>query len=533
MSRKNRNGRRPPQPRPIKTTADQKGPPGVEESLKRLGITKDAFANVAARIGFGSPNLMESTSYPLTRLTQQYQLMNSLYRNHWIVRKIIDTIPGDMCRNWITLETQLEPDKIRRIDRMWTKLRLKQNILQGLQWGRLYGGAGGVILLEGHEDILHEPLDLDTVMPGSFKGLQIVDRWSGISPDGELISDINDPDFGLPEYYRVTTDAGSWRIHHSRIIRFVGRELPYWEKLAEMHWGESEVEVIFDELKKRDNTSFNIAALIFMANLRVMKMDDLGQLLAVQDQQAQRDLYNVLQAQNWLMSNMGIQVMDKEDSFETHQYTFSGLNDIYESFMLDIAGAAQIPVTKLFGRAPAGMNATGESDMENYYEVVQQGQELQLAPILDKLLPIMFVSEFGAVPDDIDYRFNPIRTPSDKEVAELSDKKTKSIVEVYQAGIIGRKTALKELKQLGETVGMYSNITDEEIEEADDTVMPDELSGYGDLGVSLYGSEESRALGADAKDRATIQARDSAGIGGIRPFDRWLRRFKRYSSRRS
>ncbi|MFP3681974.1 DUF1073 domain-containing protein, partial [Pseudomonas sp. SIMBA_041] len=65
--------------------------------------------------------------------------------------------------------------------------------------------------------------------------------------------------------------------------------------------------------------------------------------------------------------------------------------------MLDISGASEIPVTRLFGRSPAGMNATGESDLQNYYEVVQQQQESTLGPILDKLLPIICMSEFGAI----------------------------------------------------------------------------------------------------------------------------------------
>ncbi|SFE43778.1 hypothetical protein SAMN04487969_102514 [Paenibacillus algorifonticola] len=495
---------------------------------KPTGLTTDTFSNVMARLGFNTANLMEGTEYPLTRLTQQFNLMNSLYRNHWIIRKIIDTIPQDACRNWITITSQLDPEQIRKVEKLWRTRKLKAKVLEGLRWGRLYGGAGGVIMIEGHDDILDQPLELDMVMPGTFKGLQILDRWSGIYPDEEVISDINDADFGLPEYYQVTTDAGSWRVHHSRIIRFTGRQLPYWEKLAEVHWGESEVEVIFDELKKRDNTSFNISSLVFLANLRVMKMGDLGQLLAVQDQQGQSDLYNTLQAQNWLMSNMGIHVMDKEDAFETHQYSFAGLNDIYESFMLDIAGAAQIPVTKLFGRAPAGMNATGESDMENYYEVIQQEQESVIAPILDKLLPIMFVSELGAVPDDFDYTFNPIRTPSDKEIAELSEKKTQSILEVYNAGLFGRKIALKELKQLGESTGMYTNITDEDIEEADNDLSAGEIEGFGGMGVNPYGEEEQEPVGAYSPDRATIQNRHYAGDSRPGTFRGWLRKFRRH-----
>lgn len=45
-------------------------------------------------------------------------------------------------------------------------------------------------------------------------------------------------------------------------------------------------------------------------------------------------------------------------------------------------------MTKLFGRAPAGMNATGESDLQNYYDYVDTLRESVLAPILRRLLPV-------------------------------------------------------------------------------------------------------------------------------------------------
>ncbi|MGG1268026.1 DUF1073 domain-containing protein [Brevibacillus laterosporus] len=509
-----------------KATRDARQPPAIQKQKKPepkmpRGLTTDAFSNVLARLGSGTPNLMEGTDYTLTRLTQNYQLMNTLYREHWIIRKIIDTIPEDMTRNWITITTQLPPDEIRKIDKLWRVRRVRQKILTGLKWGRLYGGAVGLIMIEGHDDILHQPLDFDMIMPGSFKGLMILDRWSGVYPSPELVEDIDDPEFGLPESYQVTIDGGqTMNVHHSRIVRFIGRELPYWEKLAEVYWGASEVEVVFDELKKRDNTSWNIAQLIFLANLRVMKSEDLGELLAIGDERQKNDIYNVLQAQNMLMSNMGLHVIGKNDEFQTHQYTFSGLNDIYESFMLDVAGACQIPVTKLFGRAPAGMNATGESDMQNYYEVVQQQQESILGPILDKILPVMCMSEFGAIPDDIDYTFDPIRTPNDKDVADLVDKKTTSIINVFQAGIIDQRTALKELKQMSETTGMFTNITDNDIENADDSTHQGEFGFGGDLD---YGEGEY-ALGTQTPYRAGLPQGDTSGF---EKFRRVLDRFRR------
>ncbi|MGO4496408.1 DUF1073 domain-containing protein [Paenibacillus sp. 2RAB27] len=504
---------------PITTVIDSKQKQIQSKLPPGLSFMMDAFSNPMARLGAGTPNLLEGTNYINTRLTQNYQLMNSLYRGHWIVRKVIDTIPEDMTRNWINITSQIAPEMIRKINKLWRTRSVKQKILLGLKWGRLYGGSVGLILIEGHEDSLHLPIDFDTVMPGSFKGLMIIDRWSGVVPSAsELVDDINDVEFGLPKSYQVTTEQGSiLQVHHSRIIRFTGRELPYWEKVAEQQWGASEVEALFDELKKRDNTSWNIAQLIFLANLRVLKMGDLGQDLAVGGGRLQEDLYKTLEMQNWLMSNMGMHVMDNEDHFETHQYSFTGLNDIYESFMLDVAGACDIPATKLFGRAPAGMNATGESDLQNYYEKIEQSQESILAPILDKLLPIMCMSELGAVPDDIDYIFNPIRTPNDKEVADLAKNKTEAIMSVFTGGAISQKTVLKELKQMSDTTGMFTNITDEDIDNADESTNPGELPDVGDLDYGEF-------MGSEKKDRTNVQKGPPSFDARPRGIASWIKR---------
>lgn len=381
-------------------------------------------------------------------------------------------------------------------------------------------------MIDGDEDELDQPLELDSILPGTFKNLWIVDRWTGASPSDELVDDINDVEFGLPKYYEVTLDGGKVeKIHHSRVIRFVGRQLPYWEQLAEVGWGESEVEIVFDELKKRDNTSWNIAQLVFLANLRVLKMNQLGQDLALGDSQQQTDLYNVIQAQNWLMSSMGIYVMDANDSMETYQYSFAGLNDIYQSFMMDISGACQIPVTKLFGRSPAGMNATGESDMENYYDTVKQSQESQLMPVLDKLLPIMFVSELGYIPDDWDYRFNPIREPDDKEVADLVEKKSTAIINAYNANLISQRVGTTELKNLSETTGMFGSITDKDIERADDSISPGEVDSPD--AFSSIGETLGQAMGTKKANREGIQERNPTGDSKAGVFAKWIRRSKR------
>ena len=434
------------------------------------------------------------------RFSRDWQTINSLYRSHWVVRRIIDVIPEDMTKNGYKITSQIEPDALKKLETTMRRTSSSKNILKGLKWGRLYGGAGALIMIEGQEDQLDQPLDMDQVMPGSYKGLLVLDRWSGITPNDKLIEDPSDPEFGLPESYTLTSEIleKGIQVHHSRILCFTGRPLPYLEEIAEQYWGASEIEHVIDELKKRDNVSWNIATLTFMASLRVMKLEGMGMILATGNEKAQADLYNTIQNMNALMNNNSIQILGENDSYESHQYTFSGISQVYECFMMDVAGAAETPVTKLFGRAPAGMNATGESDMQNYYDTIEEKQENELRPVYDKLLPIIMMSTFGAVPDDFDYEFNPVRRAPEEEMADLASKNTDSVTKAFQAGLISQRVALKELRQQSELTGMWTNITDEDIEKADDEVMsPDE--GMGGMMGGFGGEEPPGAPGEGEK----------------------------------
>ena len=265
--------------------------------------------------------------------------------------------------------------------------------------------------------------------------------------------------------------------------------------MVESYWGASEIEHVYDELKKRDNSSWNIASLIFSANLKIYQMEGFEQLAAMDDR-AKQDLFQTLMLMNWMMNSNGMQIMGKDDSFDTKQYTFSGLSDIYELFMMDVSGAAEMPVTKLFGRSPAGMNATGESDMQNYYDSIEQKQESNLRPVFEKLLPVMCMSEFGAIPDDLDFEFNPVRRPTEEERKNLAQQTATAIVSVFNAGIISQKTALKELRQSSENTGMWTNISDEDIENADnDTGLPGE-----EIPTNIFNN-----LGSDPKSESTLE----------------------------
>ena len=430
--------------------------------------TVDAFSNPLFRLGFGSQSPIEATQYPLTRLTENYALLNSLYRTNWIVQNVVSIVPEDMTREWFKVDAAVSPEMQAEFDRMQRTTQIRSKVTEGLRWGRLYGGAVGVILVRGQESMLDQPLDLTSILPGTFAGLLILDRWVGVVPDGEIVSDMGDPDFGLPAYYAINnpdTQTFAARVHHSRIVRFTGRDLPYIERVASMYWGESEIEALYDDVVKHDNVSANMAALTFRANVDTMEVENLDQLLSIGNEQLKRRFWEVMQSQSVMRSNFGMQLINKGANIKNTQYTFTGLQEIYESMCLNLAGSSRIPMTKLFGRSASGMNATGEGDQRNYNDYLDSQRESKLRPVLERLLPVMAMSAWGEIPEGIGVVFPPLWTPTAKEVAEIAKAKTEAIVAAYTNGLLNVDTAQKELKGLGEETGVFGNLSDDEIED--------------------------------------------------------------------
>ncbi len=454
---------------------------------ERLVPTTDAFSNPLFRLGLGSQSPLEATQYPLTRMTDNYALLNSLYRDNWVVQNVVGIIPDDMTKKWFTLKGPLAPKALEEFERAVQRLRLKKRINTGLRWGRLYGGAAGILMIRGQEDILDRPLDLESIMPGAFMGLHILDRWNGLTPDMTLVEDSTDLDFGLPEFYTINAPGEhlGLRVHHSRVVRFLGRELPYLEQIAELYWGESEIESLYRDVVKHDNVANNMAALTFRANIDTMTIPNLDQLFSVTAAAQQKRFWDTMQAQSVMQSNFGMRLIDKDSAVTNTQYTFTGLNEVYEAMCLDLSGASRIPVTKLFGRSPAGLNATGESDLINYYDYIDSLRESQLRPVLDRLLPVLYMSVWGAVPEEVTISFPSLWTPMAKDLADIALKKAQAVRDLFQAGLLGADTAQKELKALSEETGMFGSITEEEIAKnagktyQDLTAMQDPLAGLG------------------------------------------------------
>ena len=457
------------------------------DSAANIARALDFYSNPAARTGYGTPNLVEASEYPLVRLTFNYWQLISLFEGSWIARRICETPAQDMIRAWPKLTSDIEPKELSKIDRVLRKTNARNNILTALTWARLFGGAGCLMVIDGMESELDKPLDLDEIPIGGFKGLIPFDRWSGIYPGTEMCQDFKRPiDFNLPESYNVQATGGSsFKVHASRILRFTGPTVPTPEREAYSMWGISVIEPVYQELQKRDSVSFNIVALTFRACILGIKFPDLASLMSglgmpgnagMQFEQRMSQL-------NHLISNQSLIPLPTDGGLESTQYTFSGMGEVMQQTCLDVSGAAQIPVARLWGRTITGLGQTGDGDEKIYCERIATDQDVYLRPQLEKLYPVLCASELGEVPDDLDLNFPSLAVPDDKDKSELAKTVVDTVTVAMNGGIVSPRTAAKELRQSSDKTGIFTNITPEDIEK-----LSDEVTSEGELGEGMFGA---------------------------------------------
>jgi len=487
----------------------------AKKAIQQAPIAVDSYSNPPARIGTGTPNLVNTGNYPLVRLTEQYPLILSLYRSSWIVRKIIDSVSNDKFKNFPVLDSEITPAEIAEFNRVIQKTKTVQRLRSADKWGRLFGGAAALMVIDGHDDLM-EPLVVDDVEVGSYKGLIALDRWSGIIPGPEINSDINDPEsFGLPTYYTCIMDAGNVNVHHSRIIRFTGRELPQWEVQVELYWGMSEVEIIFDELKKRDYSSWNIVSLLTRAQVLTISEPQLATLMSGLG--GSNDAYNQfvtrMAAMSEQMNNQGLMVLGKDGKLDSKSYGFGGISDVYHEFMKDLAASTGIPYEVLFGRE-GGMGSGGElgnnggSSLQLYDNMIEEKRTSEANPVIDKLLPVICMSVFGEVPEDLAYHWTPIRAISERERSDLGKSLVESVLMAYNADLVTKKEARKELAQQSGTNGLFSNITEESIAGTPDLYASEVLMGNEPFEMGEQGEE---AGGVEVGEKAKSGKKEPKG----------------------
>jgi phage-related protein (TIGR01555 family) len=389
--------------------------------------------------------------------------IDSAYRSSWLVRKIHDVIPAEMTKNWRAWN--LEGKEADAIGDEEKRLNVREVFHEALRLGALRGGAAIIMGLDGDAATPAPP----TVGPRGLKYLYVTTRDH--LTFNELDSDLQSEGFGLPTMFQLTAAGRTQQdVHPSRVLIFPGvpaTKLSTGTLAQDVVWGLPKLEAINSAIMDAETAMGGVAAMIPEALVDIIGIPGLTSMVSTA--KGEKDLAKRLQVAKLMRSQFRAVTLDSGDGtegsgekWETRQLSFGGLPDLIMTFLQMVAGAADMPLTRLVGAPPKGMNATGEHDEKNFLAMVKGRQDTELRRRLERmdayLLPSAGVKDVKA-----SFSFNPLAETTPQEQAELDNLTADTYNILATTGLIQHdalaKTLVSELNERATFPGLADNVS--------------------------------------------------------------------------
>lgn len=383
---------------------------GKLHGVKVSNVKKDGWNN--ALIGLGKRNVDKTvtTSFGSAPIFTDSELTH-MYMGDGLGKRIIDLKPQDAIREWITVPGDDDEKILTELKRLKAQTAFKK----ALSYARLYRGSIIVMVEKG-------VLDLEKPLQKNPKGLVALRVYSAARIQ-LLSADISDDPtsmyFDDMEYFTINTRRGTTlRVHASRCLVFKGEEAPDEGTidLKYLYWGLPAIMPIYNEVKNWGSIKQALVNLLLEFNVGKYTLSNLAQMLTNNDQASLDKIYDRMDIINASKSMINSVLLGEGEGYERDSATVSGLSQLLEILMMDLAAVAGYPVTRLWGRSPQGMNATGESDETIYYDDIASMQEIIVQPPLQRLVNI--IGGYTSV-STTKIVFNPLKQLTEKEQAEV------------------------------------------------------------------------------------------------------------------
>jgi phage-related protein (TIGR01555 family) len=349
---------------------------GWENALTGLGVYgRDKLA-------YHAPGVV--TALPL-------QTLEYLYYGDPIAGRIVDKVIEDASRQGATIEPPTDTDDavMERVQGAWDALAPWPAIVEGDRWGRLYGGGYVMIgALDGGEMMM--PLVPERVRGIAY--LTVLDAQE-VRP-GRIYSDPMAPEYGTPETYVVSPSTiGSTttvEVHASRLLAFGGAPTSRRCRASLQYRDYSVLQRPFDALRRFDSDWRSASAMMADGSQGVLKIRGFADIISGGSKGVFETRMEIVNLCRTVSRIMPIDADDEEFSYV--ERSWAGVADLLDKTTLYLAAACGMPVTVLFGRSPAGMDATGEGDRIAWYDTVQHHRESVLVPAAETMLSLVCYS---------------------------------------------------------------------------------------------------------------------------------------------
>lgn len=453
------------------------------------------------------------------------ELLTMYYEGNGLFAKIIDTPAEEAIKHGFKLEGL----KDQKVEDFFTEaldeLDWEETAMTAIRWARLFGGSIAVMLINDGRG-LEEPLDWRSIR--SIDDIRVYDRsviqpeeWSMFSYDPQDPFRTRGSRLGMPERYNVSSRYGSFVVHDSRCLVFQNGILPENTTSSVYQlWGIPEYVRIQRAIRDAEIAHGSATKLLDRSVQAVYKMKDLAAELATEEGEDRvlRRLQTIDMARGLLNS---ITIDSEGEDYDFRQFQFSGVSDVIDSTCNFLSALTSIPQTILFGRSPAGMNATGDADLENWYNALERIQKRMVKKNLRYLLSVVFqagvrTGEVDEVPK-IKISFNPLWSLSDMEQADLEQKRAQTQLTRAQTAqtyidkqVIDPSEVRKKLADSEEFD--VENMLDEYDDEELFAGMESQMGGDVPPGANPQGMEQGAAHAAQGMETGSVPQGNPGGI---------------------
>jgi len=413
----------------------------VQAVKVRRQLKADGWQNLVSGLGTAADKQRHTRARMSGIMTDEE--LEDIFVDDGLGTNIVKAIPDDMFREgWeydFPDDDEIESEELTdEYNAVLENIDAISKITEAFYWARLYGGAAILIgALDGKD--LSLPLNPKKIR--NIEYLKVIDRSDIEFSKIKFQIDPTLPRYGLPEYYSIKfiSSFGSEEskdVHYSRVIEIHGDPIPdgatrYGKE--QRYWGVSVLQNVEDKLRKVGSSIASVSHLLDEFSVGKYKLSDLADILSQPDGKSL--MMKRVEVMDLTKSVFHSMYFDKEDDFIRENVSFAGVPEVLHVIFMLVSSCTQIPITRLFGVSPAGMNSTGESDMRNYYDKVRSKQSKEAAPILLRLVRI--ISEWKNKPEPY-VIWKPLQQLSPKEQAEvdkLEADKEQVKASTYQAYI--------------------------------------------------------------------------------------------------
>lgn len=378
-------------------------------------VREDGWANPT--IGFGTPRDKTEAGYYLQDPILLPQEAAALYYGNDIGATIVEAVVDGAYRKGFQLKAE-DTEKAEELQKWAEKtLDLSCKVRQAHIWGRLFGGC---LLIVGAEDGQAYDQELRPEKIRTVSWLLLVDaRTAHIEKRHSELG----PKLGEPEIYQVTTSESSktLRVHASRCIRFGGVTTdPIFSRSYVRGWDLSVLQRAYQPMRQFANAMQSAGIMMTDASQGVLKIKGLLGMIAAKEQSALHTRMQLLDMQRSTSRSIAIDA-DTED-FKKEQTTFAGVPEILDRHMQRLSSASKIPVSIFMGRSAAGMNATGDLDVDSWISEQESFREKDAEPRLLALYDLISrdrnAPTKGKPIEDLGVHWPKLRVVSEKEDSE-------------------------------------------------------------------------------------------------------------------